>query len=704
MKQGTNIDQKPGKFEWIVSTFKSFQNDLTRFSKSWESIISLYKDLYRLLIQWKNDFSKVSILVDSFEISFQKLSKEIQEIKNSIINIKEIIDTTKNSTIDLNEITVSTTDRTKKAIGFFENLTAYTKSMRDIIDVVHDIADETNLLSLNAAIEAARAGDYGIGFAVVADEVRALAIISDKNAKQIEDLIIEMMGNIFYLRDLINKLKVLTNLSKRKTEIVESELESMKEYMNESEQILINLTEILSINSLKIESLKKISSDISKNFTYINNINSISIHELEISYHLFQMKLSEFNNILETADTDAPISENFSLGLIKDDLREIMEIIENDKIIKQARQFFNVRLSKLDELERYIKSLSDYSNYIHESINYDLNAVSAFNNQEFCIAKHLNNIRASDHIIYTEILETAIMEKGSYDGQLDPNKCAFGKWFSNYNPKNKGEIETYQEVKKIHEELHDSISKTVYQLNEEKYEEAEKIFNEKVIPLKDQFITKIMGLAECIITVGTGFIYSINLLDNVNKCIEDLSKPLTKITKVIEVIDNISIQTNMLAVSGSIEASRAGDYGRGFSVVGSDIKNLAKDAADNNDKMRTILSEIHNILVSTTKDFSEANDLIKIQGKPAEKLTNSLINLEKFENGIQSLGKNLEHELKVSKKMVDEYSDNLNKSIESFTNIKESITQINNEINNYFSFLNRLRQSSIELLHINDDN
>ncbi len=85
-----------------------------------------------------------------------------------------------------------------------------------------------------------------------------------------------------------------------------------------------------------------------------------------------------------------------------------------------------------------------------------------------------------------------------------------------------------------------------------------------------------------------------------------LDESSRRIEKIVDGIALVAVQTNMLAVSGSIEAARAGEAGRGFAIVSGDIRNLARDASENADRIKDVVRQIRDRITIVRRDLEQS--------------------------------------------------------------------------------------------------
>ena len=140
--------------------------------------------------------------------------------------------------IDQMQLTVTEVNRAAKETA---GLNQVGEQIHQIIASITDIADQTNLLALNAAIEAARAGEQGRGFAVVADEVRNLATRTSRETQEITRIITELTGQVGATMKTMERIVVRVNGGEQKTlrtaQIIETMVASVRETSSASQRI-----------------------------------------------------------------------------------------------------------------------------------------------------------------------------------------------------------------------------------------------------------------------------------------------------------------------------------------------------------------------------------------------------------------------------------------------------------------------------------
>jgi len=158
-------------------------------------------------------------------------------------------------------------DEVSNTSGVIAKLEDETKSIGTVLDVIRGIAEQTNLLALNAAIEAARAGEQGRGFAVVADEVRSLAQRTQESTAEIQQIIETVQGSA---KDAVVAMEHGTEATKMCVDQANAAGKSLKEITSTVNDIHMMNTQIATAS----EEQTTVSEDISQNINGISSFTS----------------------------------------------------------------------------------------------------------------------------------------------------------------------------------------------------------------------------------------------------------------------------------------------------------------------------------------------------------------------------------------------------------------------------------------------
>ena len=289
-----SIDDATSRISRVVTSYTN--DDFTDYIK----VVDNYKDDMKLLMESinllgkelgnsaKNNFqngetleNSASTMTNSMNNLAEKANEQAASLEETAAALEEITSITRNNTQNATKMAtlgqvvkksvLSGEELASKTASSMDEINEKVKAINSAITVIDQIAFQTNILSLNAAVEAATAGEAGKGFAVVAQEVRNLANRSAEAAREIKNLVeeatIKANDGKLISSDMIDGYKELNKNISETINIIEDVSGASKEQMLGIEQInqAVNMLDrVTQENAFESNQIKEISQSVSK--------------------------------------------------------------------------------------------------------------------------------------------------------------------------------------------------------------------------------------------------------------------------------------------------------------------------------------------------------------------------------------------------------------------------------------------------------
>lgn len=302
----------------VFSTIKNLNSEIDEegqiLAQLKDGIVYLSSDADKIDVAVKKEF-------DAAKVNVSLMNKTSENLRS----IDEMIDKAESSSLRLSDISKQGNEEVNKTMSIVNTVSEKSRMMGDVIRVIQTVASQTNLLAMNASIEAAHAGEAGSGFAVVAEEIRKLAESSSKSAKDIKDLITEIVNAV-------------DSSSKSMASTMEI-FGKIEEEIDQQKNVVSTISESMDMQSESVKQTKNATDEISRQ---IDSVTTLVQKQAEYSKVMMENvnKVFDFSRkISESMSESEAVIRNFSetVEIVKDKAERNKDSVKN--ITKEIDKF-----------------------------------------------------------------------------------------------------------------------------------------------------------------------------------------------------------------------------------------------------------------------------------------------------------------------------------------------------------------------------
>ncbi|MDZ4725700.1 MAG: methyl-accepting chemotaxis protein [Leptospira sp.] len=278
------------------------QKSYSIFKNRVDEILSKIKELNQNLLSFSNDNITSTENLLSQDISIQNLKYRSYSLKETLDEMVKFIIELDSRGTKVKEDSAKVAVSSKNIDDSMSSIYNSFKNMHNIINVMSEIASKTNLLSVNASIEAARAGDYGLGFSTVATEINKLATFSKQNVGKVNKIIQDSQSTILNVSSAVENSMDLTIYQERELNSFITIIQRLKEINQHQSSIGIEfLDEVNQLSSFSTETANSSKSQLIFSQGVIELVDTIKdmTDNIEIQTNLVSKEISSLKDAAE---------------------------------------------------------------------------------------------------------------------------------------------------------------------------------------------------------------------------------------------------------------------------------------------------------------------------------------------------------------------------------------------------------------------